>query len=193
MENYLYIRCMMNPLDNVKPEFLKVIEHLEKELKNMRSGRANSAVVEDVRVEAYGQMMELKGMAAISVPDAKTIQIEPWDKSVVKDIEKALIAANLGMSPNVSGTVIRLNVPQMTEETRRDAVKIISQKGEHARVGIRSVREAIRSAIEKQEKEKLISEDEKFRLNEQLDKITKEQNDKIGVIVKDKEEEMMTV
>ena len=184
---------MANVIDSAKQEFHKVIDHLEKELKSIRSGRANSAIVEDIRVEAYGQSMEMKGVASISVPDAKTIQIEPWDKTIVKDIEKALVAANLGMAPNVAGTVIRLNMPQMTEETRKDAVKVISQKGEHARVGIRSVRETLRSAIEKDEKEKKISEDEKFRLQEQLDKVVKEQNDRIEAMVKEKEQEMMTV
>lgn len=193
MENYAYTRCMANAIETSKPDFVKVLEHLEKELKNIRSGRANAAVVEDVRVEAYGQSMELKGVAAISVPDAKTIQIEPWDKTIIKDVEKALIAANLGMAPNVSGTVIRLNMPQMTEETRRDAVKIVHQKGEHARVSIRNVREAARTSIEKDEKDKKISEDEKFRLQEQLDKIVKEYNEKIESLVADKEEEMMTV
>lgn len=193
MENYAYTRCMANAIDNAKPEFQKALDHLEKELKNIRSGRANSAIVEDVRVEAYGQSMELKGVAAISVPDAKTIQIEPWDKTIVKDIEKALIAANLGMAPNVSGTVIRLNMPQMTEETRREAAKIISQKGEHARVSIRSVRETVRGIVEKEEKDKKITEDEKFRLHEQLDKVVKEYNEKIEKLVKEKEEEMLTI
>lgn len=184
---------MPNRVESAKPEFQKVIEHLEKELKNIRSGRANAALVEDVRVEVYGSMMELKGVAAISVPDAKTIQIEPWDKSVVKDVEKALIAANLGLNPNVAGTIIRLNMPPMNEERRLETVKIVHQKGEQSRVSIRAVRETVREAITKDEKDKTISEDEKFRMQEQLDKLSKEMNDEIESLIKSKEEEVMTV
>lgn len=180
---------MANLIDAAKPQFEQVITHLENELKNIRSGRANAAIVDGVRVEVYGQSMELKGVAAISVPDAKTIQIEPWDKNTLKDIEKALIAANLGMSPNVNGVVIRLVMPPMTEENRRDAVKVIGQKGEAARVSIRNVRESVKSAIEKAE----MSDDETERAKEQLDKVVKEWNEKIGAIVKDKEAEMMTI
>ncbi len=184
---------MANPIELAKPDFQRVLDHLDKELKNIRSGRANAAIVEDIRVEAYGQTMELKGVAAISVPDAKTIQIEPWDKNVIKDVEKALIAANLGMAPNVAGTVIRLVMPPMTEESRKEAVKIIGQKGEQARVSIRSIREEVREQIAKSEENKEISEDEKYRLQEQLDKIIKEYNEKIEEKVKAKEEVIMTV
>lgn len=183
----------MNRLEAAKPEFQKVIDHLEKELKNIRTGRANASLVDDVKVEAYGSMMELKGVAAISVPDAKTIQIEPWDKGVVKDVERALIAANLGLNPNVAGSVIRLIMPPTTEESRKETVKIVSQKGEQARVSIRAVRETVREAITADEADKKISEDEKFRDQEHLDKIAKEWNEKIEKIVKDKEEEVMTV
>ena len=184
---------MANLIDTARPDFQKAVDHLEKELKNIRSGRANSAIVEEIRVEAYGQSMELKGVAAISVPDAKTIQIEPWDKTIVKDVEKALIAANLGMAPNVAGTVIRLNMPPMTEETRKEAVKVIGQKGEQARKSIRSVREEVREKIAAQEKAKEISEDERFRLQEHLDKLSKEFNDVVERLVNEKEEEMMKV
>jgi len=193
MENYAYNLYMANLVDNARPDFQKAVDHLRKELKNIRSGRANSAIVEDIRVDVYGQSMELKTVGAISIPDAKTIQIEPWDKGVIKDVEKALIAANLGMAPNVAGMVIRLNMPLMTEETRKEAVKVISQKGEQARVSIRVVREAVRDDLEKDEKDKKISEDERFRLQEQLDKLVKEYNGKIECLVKDKEQEMLKV
>ncbi len=159
----------------------------------MRGGRANSALVESVKVEAYNSNMELKSLASISIPDAKTIQIEPWDKTVVKEIEKALIAANLGMTPNVAGTVIRLNMPPMTEENRREAVKMVKEKGEQARIGIRGVREDIREKILKQEKEKIIGEDERFRLLENLDEVAAEFNKQIDARVKEKEEELMTI
>jgi ribosome recycling factor len=146
-----------------------------------------------VKVEAYGSMMDIKGLASISVPDAKTIQIEPWDKGVTKDIEKALMAANLGMTPTVAGSIIRLNMPPMTEENRKDQVKMVHQKGEQARISIRSVREQVRETILKQEKDKVIGEDERFRLLDLLDKDVSTFNKKIDDVVKEKEEEVMTI
>jgi len=184
---------MPNYTESSKPEFNKVIERLDNELKNIRTGRANAALVDDIKVEAYGSTMDLKGVAAISVPDAKTIQIEPWDKGLVKDVEKALLAANLGITPNVAGTVIRLNMPQMTEETRRDTVKAVQQKGEQARIAIRNVREDVRQSITKDEEANVINEDEKFRQFEALDKSVKEFNDKIEKLIDDKEKEVMTI
>jgi len=184
---------MANYIENAKPDFQKAVERLEHDLKNIRSGRANSALVEDVKVEAYESTMELKGVAAISVPDAKTIQIEPWDKNLVKDVEKALIAANLGMTPNVAGTVIRLNMPQMTEETRKETVRAVHQKGEQTKIAVRNIREQVRELIAKDEKSHIIGEDEKFRQQEQLDKIVKEFNEKVDTAVKKKEEEVMTI
>lgn len=184
---------MPNPIEIAKPEFENALNHLEKELHNIRSGRANAAIVEEIKVEAYGSTMELKGLASISSPDAKTIQIEPWDKTVVKDIEKALIAANLGMAPNVAGSTIRLVMPPMTEEKRKETVKVVHQKGEQARISVRGVRESVRDAVLKQEKDKQIGEDERFRWLEELDKVSADYNKKIDEAVKEKEEEVMTV
>lgn len=184
---------MPSIIEETKLEFQKALVHLENELRNIRSGRANAAIVESVKVEAYGSSMELKGVASISSPDAKTIQIEPWDKGLIKDVEKALIAANLGMAPNVAGTTIRLVMPPMTEEKRRETVKVTSQKGEQARISIRGIREEAREKILKQEKVKEISEDERFKFTEELDKVVGDFNKKIDQMVKEKEEEVMTV
>lgn len=184
---------MANHVDDAKPQFTQVIDHLEKELHNLRSGRANSSMVEDLMVEVYGSMMELKGVASISVPDAKTIQIEPWDKNNVKEIEKAIQASSLGLNPNVAGTTIRLVMPPMTEENRRALVKVVGQKAEQARISIRNVREEVRDKVSTEEKEKLIGEDEKFRMFEQLDKVVAEENAKIEKIASEKEEEIMTI
>lgn len=184
---------MPNRIESARPRFQQVVDHLEHELKSIRTGRANASLVEGIPVEAYGSMMELKGVAAISIPDFKTIQIEAWDKGLVKDIERAIIAANIGLNPNVAGTVIRLVMPAPTEETRRDTVKRVHAIGEQSHVGIRNVREEIRDSILKAEKEKEISEDERFRDLEQLDKATREWNDKIDAAISSKEEEVMTV
>ena len=100
----------------------------------MRTGRANVGLVEDIKVEVYGQMMPLKSNASITIPDAKTIQIEPWDKAITKDIEKALVDADLGMMPNMQGSIIRLALPPMTEENRKQMVKVLHKKEELARI-----------------------------------------------------------
>jgi ribosome recycling factor len=184
---------MANHVDDAKPQFAQVIEHLEKELHNLRSGRANASMVEDLPVEVYGSMMELKGVASISVPDAKTIQIEPWDKNNVKDIEKAIQASSLGLNPNVSGTTIRLVMPPMTEENRKALVKVLGQKAEQARISLRNVREEVREQISSDEKEKMIGEDEKFRMFEQLDKVVADYNAQVERISNEKEEEIMTI
>lgn len=184
---------MSTHLDAHRPEFTRVIEHFQRELASLRTGRANAQLVENIRIEAYGQLMDLKGVASITTPDAKTLQIEPWDKSVVKDIEKALIDASLGMQPNVAGTVIRLVMPPMTEEGRKNLVKLLRGKTEDARIGIRNVREKVKSLIVEDEKAKVISEDDRRRFLEQLDKAVAEQNDKIEAVAKEKEEEIMKV
>lgn len=180
-------------LEDHRGDFAQVIEHFLKELQSLRTGRASVSLVEDIRVEAYGQSMDLKGVASLTTPDAKTIQIEPWDKSVVKDIEKALIDASLGMQPNVAGTVIRLVMPPMTEEGRKNLVKVLHQKEENARIGIRNVREELKTAVADEEKKKEISEDERRRQLEKLEKMVAEWNEKIGTIVKEKETEILTV
>ncbi len=184
---------MPNPIDLAKPDFENILAHLEKELHSTRGGRANASLIEHIKVEAYGSLMDVKGLASISVPDAKTIQIEPWDKGVVKDIEKALIASNIGMSPSTAGTVIRLTLPPQTEENRKNTVTILHQKGEQARIGIRNVREQVRETIVKQEKDKIISEDERFRLLDLLDKEVTEMNKKIDTAVKKKEVDILTI
>ncbi len=180
-------------IDTAKQEFENVFDHLSKELHNLRSGRAQASMVEGLQVEAYGSMMELKGVASISIPDAKTIQIEPWDKNVVKDIEKAIQASGLGLNPNIAGTVIRLIMPPMTEENRKNVVKLVHQKAEQARIGIRNVRENVREEIGAEEKAKTISEDEKFRFQEQLEKLVGDYNAKIEHAAEEKEQEIMTI
>lgn len=184
---------MSSHLDTQRPEFAKVIEHFQKELQSLRTGRASVQIVENIRVEAYGQMMDIKGVASLTTPDAKTIQIEPWDKAIVKDIEKAIIDAALGMQPNTAGTVIRLVMPPVTEEGRKNLVKVLRQKAEEARIGVRAVRERVKSLVIADEKAKLISEDERGGLLDQLDKTTADFNRQIETIGDEKEAEIMKV
>jgi len=184
---------MANPIDHAKPDFDSAIEHLNKELRTIRSGRANSAVVEGMMVEAYDSMMDLKSVASISTPDARTIQIEPWDSNLIKPIEKALQASSIGLNPNVAGTTIRLIMPPMTEENRKELVKIIHQKVEEARIRIRNVREEVRENIQAEERAKTISEDDRYSLQEKLDDIVGEYNKKADELGKEKETDIMSI
>ena len=184
---------MATHIDDHRSDFEGAIEHFQKELQGLRTGRAHAALVEGIRLEVYGQSMDLKSVCSITIPDAKTIQIEPWDKTVVKDVEKALIDASLGMQPNVAGTSIRLVMPPMTEETRKNMVKVLHQKEEQAKVGVRNTREKVKSLIAADEKAKTISEDEKRRQLERLDKVVAEWNAKIQSVTADKEKDILTI
>jgi len=184
---------MPSIIETSAADFQKAVDFLDEELHGLRTGRAQSGLVERVPVEAYGNTMELRGVASITIPDAKTIQIEPWDKSILKEIEKALIAADLGMQPVTAGTTIRLIMPAMTEENRKRLVKTVHEKAEETRITFRNIRERIRDEIAKQEKEKAISEDDKFRLQEELDKRVKQFNDQVTALAEKKEQEVMTI
>ncbi|MBU2566944.1 ribosome recycling factor [Patescibacteria group bacterium] len=184
---------MSNYIQEAQRAFDQAIDHYQKELKNIRTNRANAGLVEDIRVQAYNQSMDLKGLASITVPDARTIAIEPWDKDVVKEIEKALINSGLGVMPKVAGTVIHINLPPMTEENRKELAKIIGQKAEQARIVIRNVREEIREQIMKDEKAKAITEDERYSLLEDLDKSVNKMNEKIEADAKEKEKDVMSI
>lgn len=176
-----------------RAEFEKTVQHLREEIGAIRTGRASPAIVEGIQVEAYGSHQALVGLASISTPDARTISIEPWDKSIVKAIEKGIIEAGLGLNPVVAGTVIRVPLPPLTEESRLKLVKLLGDKLEHARIGIRKVRDDARQDIMESEKAKEITEDEKYRMLEDLDKTAANWNEKIKTIGEGKEKEIMTV
>ncbi len=180
-------------LTQKKPEYTAAIDRLHKELSALRTGRANPALVEDIPVEVYDSKMEIKGLASVQVPDSKTLVIEPWDKGTLQAIEKAIRDSGIGLSPVVDGQVIRIMIPQMTEENRVQIVKIVKDKVEDARIRVRGVREGLRDEVNGLEKAKEISEDEKFKLLDEIDKLTKEFDNEAGEIGKAKEEEIMTV
>lgn len=176
-----------------KPEFDKPIQHLQQELSAIRTGRANAAILDGVQIEAYGSMMDLKGVASVSVPDAKTITIEPWDKTNLHAIEVAIQKSDIGINPVNDGKLIRLSMPQMTEESRKQLVKVMKEKLEEARVAVRQVREKIRGEIAAQEKTNGMPEDERFKLQDELEKFVKEVIEQVEATGKKKEDEIMTV
>ncbi|MBU0648679.1 ribosome recycling factor [Patescibacteria group bacterium] len=183
----------MSIISEHNEEFEKAIEHFKSEISVLRTGRATPAMVENICVEVYGSKMEIKGVASISTPDAKTIIVDPWDKNNLKEIEKAIREANIGMSPVIDQTIIRLNMPPMTEENRKDMVKVLKQKMEQARTSVRLAREKVRDRILKAEEAGEIREDDRFRLQEELDEKVGELNREIEKITQEKEKEIMTV
>jgi ribosome recycling factor len=174
-------------------EMKKVIEHLKTEYSHLQIGRASASLVENVMVEAYGSNQPLKAVAHVSVPDAKTIQIQPWDKGTLQAIERGILMANLGLTPNNDGIVVRINIPQLTEERRRDLTKIVSKLAEDARISVRHARQTVMDSIKGQEKTKEISEDIAKGLEKKLQERVDAMNQEIEVLSKTKESDVMKV
>lgn len=183
----------MNIVDLHTEEFQKAIEFLKHDISSLRTGRATPAIVEDVHVEAYGVRQPLKAVASISVLDAKTLAIEPWDKSIMQAVEAGIRKSDLGINPVNDGKVIRLPLPDLSAERRQELVKVLAQKLEQAKIALRKIREDIRAEIDAAEKGKIISEDEKFKQQDALEKLMKEFNEKVKVIGEEKEKEIRTV
>ena len=176
-----------------EPEFAKAVEHLKAELKTLRTGRASAQLVEHLEVEYYGVKTPLIQIAQITVPEPKQITIQPYDKNALKDIEKAVQTSNLGITPVNDGAFIRLNIPPMTEERRKELVKVVGQMAEKTRVSIRNVREEIWKDIQKQEKDGKISEDDKMRAKDDLQKAVDKYNDEVKKLAEAKEKEILTI
>lgn len=183
----------MSIIDDHNAEFQHAIDHLKRELASIRTGRANTALVEGLLVEAYGTKQELKNLASIAVSDPRTLRIEPWDASVVEAISKAIQESDIGINPTVDGKVIRLTMPQLTEDTRRDLAKVIGKKVEEARISVRNVRDQVRREIERMEKGKEITEDDRYALQEALDKRVGDFNKEIESLGKAKENVISSV
>jgi len=183
----------MELITNAKEQFEKTIEHLKSEITSLRTGRATPALVEDITVEAYGQKQALKALASISVADAKTLTVDPWDKSIIQAVEIAINHSDIGINPVNDGKLIRLPLPELTQERRQDLIKVLHKKLEDARVAIRKNREEVRKSIDAKEKAKEIAEDEKYKLQEDVEKLVKEYNEKIKEIGEEKEKEVTTV
>jgi len=174
-------------------DFDKVVDFFKKEIGTLRTGRANPAILDSVQVEAYGVKSGLNSMASITVADAQSIVVAPWDKSQAKAIEKAIVEANLGCGVVNEGMQIRVTVPRMTEENRKDLVKKLNEKHEDSRVKIRKIRDEVKGSIEKAEKDKEISEDSKFIFMTEMEKEVHERNEELKALKDKKEVEVMTI
>lgn len=169
----------------------KAIQALKKDLNSVSTGRATPNLLDAVRVEAYGNFSPLNQVANVSVPDSSTISIQAWDKSMVSAIEKAIVAANLGFTPRVDGTIIRINVPKLTEERRKELVKLVKKYAEEKKISIRNDR---RDALDEAKKRKdEFSEDEMKRFSDKIQKLTDEFIKKIDDLITDKEKDIMKI
>jgi ribosome recycling factor len=176
-----------------KENFDKIIDHLHHDLAGFRTGRASTALLSGVMVDAYGVSTPLQQIANVTVADSRTLVIQPWDKGQLGAVEKGILAANLGVTPASDGQVVRLNLPPLNEERRKELVKVVGQVAEKARVSIRNVREDVLKAIKKAEADGGIGKDEVATGQKKLQELIDELNAKIKVIVEDKEKEIMTV
>lgn len=177
-------------VENLKKELDKTLEFLKNDLNQIRSGRANPAMVENIKVEAYGTTMNLKEVASIMVPDPKTLLIQVWDKSAVNAVVKGIEESRLGLTPNIEGQNIKLVMPPLIEERRRELTKLLHDKLEQARIRIRRGRDEVWHKVQNLEKEKKISEDEKFRAKDELQKTVDEYNKKVKEMGEGKEREI---
>jgi len=175
-----------------KERMEKAIEHLDNELLRIRAGKANVHILDGIQVEYYGTPTPLNQVSNISTPDAKTIMIQPWEKTMIDPIEKALMTSNVGITPVNNGEVIRLVIPQLTEERRRTLVKQVKNEGENARVSVRNSRRDANDEYKQMQKDGL-SEDETKAAEDQIQKLTDEFTEQIDKIVNAKEEDIMTI
>ena len=170
----------------------KTIEHLSADYQTIRAGRANPHVLDRVMVDYYGTMTQLQGVGNISVPEPRVIQIAPWEKKLIKDIEKAIMASDVGITPSNDGNVIRLVFPELTEERRKDLVKEVRKKGEEGKVAIRNIRRDGNDAFKKLSKTE-ISEDEIKELQDDLQKLRDKYIKDIDNLIEEKAKEILTV
>lgn len=171
----------------------KSMDSLVYNLGSIRTGRANPAMIEDIQVEAYGSMMPLNQVASISVPEARMLMVQPWDKGSIKAIEKAIMTSELGITPNNDGTVIRLAIPMLTEDRRKQMVKQVNGFVEDAKVSVRNIRRDAMQSLKALTNDKEISEDEEKRAHDQLEALTKKYVDRSDEIGKEKETEVLEV
>lgn len=171
----------------------KSISSLESEYTAIRAGRANPRILDRIQVDYYGTPSPLQSVANISVPEARMIQIQPWESSLIKDIEKAILASDIGLTPANDGKVIRLVFPELTEDRRKELVKDVKKKGEAAKVAIRNIRRDANDAVKKEAKANEISEDEQKQMEDRIQKLTDKHTAQIDKMIDGKSDEVMTV
>ena len=185
---------MLNQIKkDAQTRMAKSVEAFRQELVKLRTGRASTALVDHLKVNYYGSDVPVSQVASVAVTDARTITITPWEKQMVGPIEKAILASDLGLTPNTAGTVIRLNLPPLTEERRRELAKVVHSEGEDAKVAIRNIRRDANHHVKELLKDKQITEDDVRRAEDEIQKLTDHAIKEVDEIVKAKEQELMVV
>ena len=169
----------------------KSVEALKNELKRIRTGRASLSILDGIKVDYYGTLTPLNQMATLAVPESRLITIQPWDVSVIKDIEKAILKSDLGLTPSSDGKIIRISIPQLTEERRKELVKVVHKVCEEYKVSVRSFRRDSNELLKSMKKDGEISEDDAFKSQEQVQTITDEHIELIDECYKEKEKEIL--
>ncbi|MDR3563770.1 MAG: ribosome recycling factor [Negativicutes bacterium] len=179
--------------DSHEEKMKKTLEVLRKEYGSLRAGRATPSLLDKITVDYYGTPTPINQVANISVPEPRTILIQPWEKSLIASIEKAIQKSDLGLNPNSDGSVIRLNIPQLTQQRRTELVKVVHKKAEDDRVAVRNLRRDANDSIKKLEKDKVISEDEAKKAQDDMQKLTDKFIKEIDAVMASKEKEIMEV
>jgi ribosome recycling factor len=194
MQEIAFVEGDVKSIDTLtRNEMTNAIKHFEKELLTIRTGRANTAMLDGIKVECYGQIMGLKELATLAAPDARLLTIQPWDPGIIPDIEKALLSSDLGVTPANDGKIIRIPLPQMSTNRREELVKILGKKVEECRVAIRNIRKDVQNEIRDADKKHIISEDFAERLSTLLQKTTDEFIKKADDMHEKKTTELRTV
>ena len=180
-------------LDDASHRMDQAVDKAASDFTTVRTGRANPQILNRVVVEYYGTPTPLNQVAALSVPDPTTIAIAPWEPSVLAEVEKALLRSNLGLTPNNDGKVVRLNIPPLTEERRKDLIRVVRQEAEGARVAIRNIRRDANTDMKNMVKEKMISEDEERRGQDLVQKLTDDHIAAIDALLEEKEKDLMAI
>jgi ribosome recycling factor len=177
--------------DETRDSMAKSIASLKKELQRLRTGRASLSILDGIKVDYYGTLTPLNQMATLAVPESRLITIQPWDVSVVKDIEKAILKSDLGLTPSNDGKIIRIAIPPLTEERRKELVKVVHKMCEDYKVSVRNIRRDANELIKTMKKDGEISEDDAFKSQDQIQNITDEQIQLIDECFKNKEKEIL--
>jgi ribosome recycling factor len=185
----------MNPQweKDFKVRMQKSIESLKGELNRVRTGRASIVLLDGIKVGYYGTPTPLNQVATLAVPESRLITIQPWDASIIGDIEKAILKSELGLVPTSDGKIIRISIPQLTEERRKELVKLVKRLGENAKIAIRNIRRDANEFVKKKEKEKEISQDEMKKNQEDIQKLTDDFIAEIDNLIEQKEKEIMEI
>ncbi len=180
-------------IDDARGRMQKSVENLKYELTKLRTGRAHTSLLDHITVEYYGSQVPLNQVANISVPDARTLMVAPWEKNMVQPIEKAIMTSELGLTPATAGTSIRVPLPPLTEERRRELIKVVKAEGENARVAIRNIRRDANNDLKELLKEKEVTEDEERRAQDEIQKLTDKFVKSVDEVLAAKEAELIEI